>query len=159
MQRAMCCLFVMVMSAQSGVASTQPPLFCVENDHFLGSIERVSFTAFDMQIDSRVDTGARRSSLHAKSIQLIEEGDQRFVQFYAIDDLGHAHKMKEKLRYISEITNTSGISEKRFVIRTFIVLKNKKYSIDVNLKDRSNMQYKFLIGRDLLKKGGYLVKV
>jgi hypothetical protein len=158
MQRLIGC-FLALAASQISVASIENSIFCMHNNQMVGPLEKVVFTAADMQITGRVDTGAGKSSLHAKHIELLEEGDQNYVQFYAVDDLGNRYKMKEKLQYVSEITNTSGIPEKRYVIRTQVVLKNKTYSIDVNLKDRSNMQYKFLIGRDLLKKGGYVVKV
>jgi hypothetical protein len=151
--------FVCLVGSQMTLASTAAPFFCAKNNQMIGALEKVVFTATDMKITARVDTGAGRSSLHAKHIQLLEENEENYVQFYAVDDLGNRYKMKEKLQYMSEITNTSGIPEKRYVIRTQIVLKNKIYDIDVNLKDRSNMQYKFLIGRDLLKKGGYVVKI
>lgn len=159
MQRGIGCFFACLAAFQPPVAFSEESIFCAKNNQMVGALEKVVFTNTDMQITGRVDTGAGRSSLHAKNIQLLEEGNQNYVQFYAVDDLGHHYKMKEKLQYVSEVTNTSGIPEKRFVIRTQVVLKNKTYNIDVNLKDRSNMQYKFLIGRDLLKKGGYVVNL
>ena len=147
MRRFICCIYALLVGSQITIASTASQPFCANNNQMVGAVEKIVFPKTDMHLIGRVDTGARRSSLHAKHIKLVEEDNQSYVQFYAIDDFGKRYKMREKLQYITEVTNTSGIAEKRFVIRTHVLLKNKKYYIDVNLKDRSNMQYKFLIGR------------
>lgn len=125
----------------------------------LAAIEDVLLLKHGISLKSRVDTGAEGSSLHAEDVQVLQENGVRYAHFYTLDDYGHRYKMKEKIQDIVEVTNTSGIPEKRYVIRTNLVLKGKAMMGNVNLKDRSRMNFKFLIGRDLIQKEGFLVNI
>jgi len=86
-------------------------------------------------IKARVDTGARRCSIDkfiAKKLKLgpiIGEREYRSAN-------GRTH---------------------RPVIEEEIVLKGVKMKILINLANRGHMKYDFLIGREVLKKGEFLI--
>lgn len=138
------------------------PLFAgtaICNAHVFSAIEDVLFLKSDFKLRSRVDTGASQSSLHAEDLHIIEENGVTYADFYTVDDAGARYKMKEQVFRTAEITNTSGIAEKRYVIQTQINVHGIVLTTQVNLKDRSNMQFKFLVGRNLIKNGGFIVDI
>jgi hypothetical protein len=132
---------------------------CIHQTLVLSETEDMLFTKNGIKVKGRVDTGAESSSLHAEDMMVFEENGQQYVHFYTMDDEGSRFEMKEKIQDVTSVTNTSGIAEKRYVIRTSIVLKGKEIMGNINLKDRSNMSFKFLIGRNLIKDQGFLVNV
>ena len=161
MRTVECCILALSLSSQTLVsqALTNPDEFKNCNLNRLSETETVLIADSALNIKGRVDTGAKQSSLHALDVKVIEENNEQYVQFHSLDDSGQFHDMKEKVEYVTQITNTSGVPERRYVIKTRVTIKNKEYIVNVNLKDRSRMHYKFLIGRDLLKQGGYTVDV
>lgn len=125
----------------------------------LSAVEDILLFDNGIRMKSRVDTGAEGSSLHAEEVTVTDEHGQKYAHFYTLDDRGHRYELKEKIHDIVEVTNTSGIPERRYVIEKSVILKGKTIVGKVNLKDRSNMNFKFLIGRDLIKSEGFLVDI
>lgn len=130
-----------------------------EMPQVLAAVEDILLFDNGIRLKSRVDTGAEGSSLHAEELTIFHENGEQYAHFYTLDDQGHRYEMKEKIQDIVQVTNTSGIPESRYVIQKNIVLKGKTIVGNVNLKDRSHMNFKFLIGRDLIKSEGFLVNI
>ncbi len=103
----------------------------------------------DLQI--RVDTGAKTSSLHVDNIRCVKEKGKSWVHF---DLHPNAHKVEEivpcksLLHDIRRIKSSNGDVEKRYVIRTQIRLANMCWPIEITLTDRSDMTYLMLFGRE-----------
>jgi hypothetical protein len=106
---------------------------------------------------AKIDTGANTSALHCHDVR-VENG----VLFFKLLDESHPEyddrehrfeQFEEKL-----IRNSFGQSEFRYVVRTTIVLGNRKIRSIISLSDRAQMRYPVLIGRRLLK-SRYVVDV
>jgi hypothetical protein len=102
---------------------------------------------------ARVDTGAASSSLHACDVR-IRDG---MVHFTTYDDHGRAVPMQAPFVKQDMVRSASGGQERVFVA---LVLRHntKEQSVIANLTDRSNVNYRMLLGRDWLG-GNYLVDV
>lgn len=110
----------------------------------IGSIDKLDFPAFNLEnVESRIDTGATNSSLHCTNIEKI---DDKFVR---CNVLGKESFTKE-ISKIKEVKSSNGVSQKRFFIKTQIMILGKTYISELSLNDRSSMTYPFLLGRDIL---------
>lgn len=111
------------------------------------------------QVPVRIDSGATTSSIHCSKVRLIQEGDQTLIQFQ-LDAGKGAPKQSFKIRNFKEtiVRNSSGKEEKRYVIKTTIILFGKKIRTEFTLADRGKMSYPILLGRRLLK-GRFLIDV
>lgn len=125
----------------------------------LGPVEEIQINSIDYATPSRVDTGAKSSSLHAQELSRYTRNGEDYIRFQTVDENGNEYEMNRKIHHLIKVTNTSGVPEKRYVIREQVELKGRTFWVNINLKDRSNMKYKFLMGRDLIKKGNFLVDV
>jgi hypothetical protein len=102
-------------------------------------------------IETKVDTGAYTSSFHCHNIEL-EDGILR-CQFL---DPEH-EKYHEKFFYFTNfseklVKSSNGVSEKRFLIKTEILIFDQTYPIELTLTERGSMRYPVLLGRKFLSK-------
>lgn len=105
----------------------------------------------DLMLESRIDTGADTTSIHAEDIQLIEKDGRRYVRFVLIDPAtGYRHPQELRLRRRVLIKQTDGPYDRRFVVRMWVSLGKTRSRIDVNLTNRTNFEYPMLIGRNFL---------
>lgn len=108
---------------------------------------------------AKIDTGAHTSSLHATDIEAFEKDGQRWVRFTA--HFGTAASLSQTCQapIVDErnIKSSNGVSEKRYVIRTLMVLGTRAWEVDISLADRARMRYRVLIGVRALKDGDWLV--
>tara|TARA_R110002124_G_scaffold154817_1_gene321888 strand:+ start:1007 stop:1528 length:522 start_codon:yes stop_codon:yes gene_type:complete len=108
---------------------------------------------------ARVDSGATGSSIHCSSVKLIKEGDQEML-LVKLDSKRGAPEHTFTVTSFKEtiVKNSSGLAEKRFVIKTIIELFGRKIRTEFSLANRKKMRYPVLLGRKLLK-GRFLVDV
>jgi len=121
----------------------------------IGWKEIIDFTDFQLSnVPAKVDTGAKTSVLHCKSIQLIKIGRKSFVRFEPLDDtyVGYGTAFTLPFHKERKIKNSFGYEENRFIIKTNIFLFNKNYEIEISLRDRSDMEYPVLLGRSFIRK-------
>lgn len=110
----------------------------------IGRREWVNFPLLHINhIEAKIDTGAYTSSIHCKSITLINQ------QLEVVFDDDVKHTFKEFTR--KKIKNSFGEMEERYIIKTIIHIARKKILTTISLSDRANMRYPVLIGRRLLK--------
>lgn len=122
----------------------------------IGRRDRADFPGLGLfDIDVKVDTGAYTSSIHCHNIAVVNTAGGRRVRFNLLDP-DHAHyNEKEFVLPIARakyVKSSSGTSEKRFFIKTHILLFNELIELELSLTDRSDMKYPVLLGRKLLKK-------
>lgn len=128
----------------------------MKNKITIGRKDKADFPALELfDIDIKMDTGAYTSSIHCHHIVEKRVGDETFLQFQLLDPShenynNKAFSVKEFETKI--IKNSFGISEKRYVITTSIVLFGKSFPIALSLSERSEMKFPVLIGRKLLNK-------
>jgi hypothetical protein len=121
----------------------------------IGWKEIIDFTDFQLfDVPAKIDTGAKTSVLHCKSIKLIKIGRKSFVRFEPLDDTYAGYGTAFTLPFHKErkIKNSFGYEENRFIIKTNIFLFNKNYEIEISLRDRSDMEYPVLLGRSFIRK-------
>ena len=104
-------------------------------------------------IKARVDSGAKTSAIHAFNIQAFKRGNTPWVSF-------DVHPLQNNrsvfLRCEAPIIdrrmvkNTSGASEKRYVIKVSIRMKDQVWDIELTLTNRDSMGYRMLLGREAM---------
>ncbi|GAB2604055.1 ATP-dependent zinc protease family protein [Spirosoma areae] len=105
---------------------------------------------FDVQ--AKVDTGAFTSALHCKDVRLLKSGLSKTLSFLLIDKTG-----EDSRRFYSDqfsqrmIRNSFGVAEKRYVIKTRIVLFGRTIRAEFTLADRERLKNPVLLGRKLLR--------
>ncbi len=112
---------------------------------------------------ARIDTGARVTSIHAVDVKITDgssvpdENVGKTVSFKTVNRNGKIQAMSAVIVKVSTVKNSQGI-EQRYVIELPLAWKDVNKKVEVNLRDRSKMTYKLLIGRNWLSKD-FLVDV
>lgn len=121
----------------------------------IGRRENIDFPGLGLfGITAKIDTGAYTTALHCHDIHLEKEEGKDVLCFKLLDPTHPEYNEKEQRFYDfkeKEIKNTSGIPEKRFVIKTKVKLAGRIIKSLISLTDRGNMRYPVLIGRRLLR--------
>ena len=122
----------------------------------IGRLESIALPELgikDMQV--RVDTGAKTSSLHVDNIVKYMECGTPWVKFDIHPDIHNVKKLiscKAVLSDIRKIKSSNGTSEERFVIETAMTLGKETWPIEITLTDRADMNYLMLFGREAIGK-------
>ena len=124
----------------------------------IGRIEWINLPDMKTRLKSRIDTGAKTTSLHAINVKEITQGGELFVKFQTLDSEGKLIELTRKVETTQRVSNTAGIVSKRYVIKEKVKLGDIEREVNINLNDRSGMDYKFLVGRNLLL-GRFIVDV
>jgi hypothetical protein len=124
----------------------------------IGRVEWVSLPELKIKHKARIDTGAKTTSLHAINIEEVEQRGELFVKFQTIDNEGKVVEVVRKVDTTQRVSNTAGFISKRYVIKEKIKIGTIEREVLINLNDRSKMDYKFLVGRNLLL-GRFIVDV
>jgi ribosomal protein S6--L-glutamate ligase len=105
-------------------------------------------------LKARVDSGAKTSSLHAFHIHPFERDGVPHVRF-KVHPIQHNREIvrscEAEVVDRREVKSTSGISEKRYVIRTALQLGSTNWPIEVTLTNRDSMGYRMLLGREAMR--------
>jgi hypothetical protein len=105
------------------------------------------------QIKAKVDTGARTSALHAFELRHFTEAGRERVEF-------GMHPVQRDSRTVivctadvidqRVVSDSGGHKEKRFVIRTPLVIGQRSWPIEITLTARDTMLFRMLLGRTAL---------
>lgn len=107
----------------------------------------------DMQV--RVDTGAKTSSLHVDNIVKYVQNGKPWVKFDIHPDIHNVEKLiscKAVISDIRKIKSSNGTAEQRYVIETPMTLGKETWPIEITLTDRTDMNYLMLFGREAIGK-------
>ncbi|XDD47083.1 ATP-dependent zinc protease [Leptospira sp. WS39.C2] len=123
----------------------------------VGRVEWVEFPNWKLKLRARIDTGALSCSINAVNIERVVENGETYILF---DTFVNEKPVRLKSKFVKEakVTSTSGVSEKRIMIRELIKVGKYKEETMINLNDRNNLNYPILIGRNFLR-GKFLVDV
>lgn len=105
-------------------------------------------------IKAKVDSGARTSAIHAFNIRPFVRDGQEYVRF-CLHPVQHRRRpeVQCEARLLEErmITSSSGVAEKRYVIRTRLTLDGKTRRIELTLANRDQLGFRMLIGREAVR--------
>ena len=122
----------------------------------IGRVDKADFPELSlMKIDVKIDSGAYTSSIHCSNIKEITINNENFIQFKLLDPEHIFYNNKEfsTKNYDSKLVKSSnGISEKRFMIATEIIIFDQIFPIHLTLSERKNMKFPVLLGRKFLNK-------
>jgi len=134
----------------------------VTDKTFLGRKDRADFPQLGLEnIDIKIDTGAYTASIHCHHIEEISRDGNRLIRFRLLDPSHpkYHERIFTSADYREKLVKSSfGTTEKRFVIKTNIVLFGEELPVELSLTERGEMKYPVLIGRKLLK-GRFIVDV
>ncbi len=120
----------------------------------VGKLESIALPNFAInELNVRVDTGAKTSSLHADNIKKYLNKGKPSVKFDIhpdIHNVSHLVSCNAPIYDIRTIKSSNGGSEERYVIKTPITLGEQTWPIEITLTDRSDMSYLMLLGREAL---------
>ncbi len=107
---------------------------------------------------AKIDTGARTSALHAVDQEYVDVGGARFVEFSVpIGNRRTSERVRAPLIDEREIKNTSGVPQRRLIVRTTLLLGRHRWQIEVSLANREKMEFDLILGRTAVRKRGILV--
>jgi len=133
------------------------PLF-VYSKQIVGIYEKVSLPTKGLVLKAKIDSGAKNSSLHAVNIKRYQQNNKEWVLFETVDKKGGKIALSAPVARIARIKRHNGISQERPVIIVGICIGNILRDVEVNLIDRSILNYPLLIGRTYLD-GNFLIDV
>ena len=103
----------------------------------------------DLQI--RIDTGAKTSSLHVDDIKRERRDGRLGVSFTLHPDIYDVEKVTACWAPVSDvrrIKSSNGAIEQRLIIKTQLVMHTIEKEIEITLTNRSDMSYLMLLGRE-----------
>lgn len=117
----------------------------------LGAVEDIILLPWGLKLAARIDTGAAMSSLDVCEYSV----KGKYVTFTLPDRCG-GPRSRLPFRGWLYIQSSNG-GERRPVVEVRICLGPRRFRTRVTLADRSHMEFPFLVGRNTLKKGNFVV--
>ncbi|PIE37556.1 MAG: ATP-dependent zinc protease [Gammaproteobacteria bacterium] len=117
----------------------------------VGNIEICSLPELGvLDINTRIDTGAKTSSLHVDNIQREKRRGKPWLTFDIHPDIYNVEDIlscEAPVFDVRSIKSSNGVSEERYVIKTTLEMNKVRWEIEITLADRSNMSCLMLLGR------------
>ena len=142
-------LIFLLLASTFAVSCSHAP-----SKHIIGAVEIVQIR--DLSYRARIDTGADTTSLNAYNINVTGEENNvnanigKTLRFSTANEKGESQIIESKIVKINKVHSALG-SESRYVVQLAIAWGDYVKTVDVNLRDRSKMQFALLIGRNWLK--------
>ena len=129
------------------------------------SMRRVIVRVEEAGLDfvARVDTGARTTSLHAVELEIedpaprVEDNVGRNIRFRVINERGESARISSVIVDVVGVRQALG-TELRYAVALHLTWQGIRRELLVNLRDRSAIDHKLLVGRDWIGEG-FLVDV
>lgn len=105
-------------------------------------------------IKAKLDTGAKTSALHAWDLSLHEVDGRKWIRFRV-----HPMQRDKETSVVCEaplsdrrwVTNSSGMSERRYIITTELQIGANVWPIELSLTNREAMGFPMIIGREAMR--------
>jgi hypothetical protein len=136
------CLLILFLIAASGAAHAK---------EIVGWAEKAVIYPGALEIRTKVDTGAKSSSLHCECSNFFEKDGEKWVKFSVINYQGDQIWLERKVERMVRIKRHYGGMQERPVVRLGICLGGVYQVTEVNVIDRSGLNYPMLIGRQFLE--------
>ena len=129
-----------------------------EDNIIIGELEKVRILPANIIYDSRIDTGATTTSIHAGNIEFFERDGKKWVKF-ELQGKEKTEEIEMKVKEFKNIKRHGAPEQKRAVVTLHLVLGKVSQMVDVTLNDRSKFTYPGLIGRNFLRPNNMIVDV
>ena len=101
------------------------------------------------RIRAKIDTGARTSAIHVEDLEELADGRVRFEVIVCEKPLKTVTVEARPVRRTT-VKPSSGHSQKRWVMRTTMVIGTLEQEIELSLVSRESMLNRMLVGRKAL---------
>lgn len=107
----------------------------------------------DLVFTARVDTGATSTSINAINIEIEDAAKKqsdnigKLISFDIVNNKGEQKRITTKIKGVIKVSNSIS-SEMRYKVDMSIEWQGKQQTLTFNLRDRSELTHKLLIGRD-----------
>lgn len=128
----------------------------MKDKKIIGRIDKVDFPELNFKdLAVKIDSGAYTSSIYCLDVNETIENNISTLSFKLLDNsyVDFRNEYYSTTNFSSKIVKSSnGISEKRYMIQTEIVIFNEKLPIYLTLSERKEMKFPVLLGRKFLNK-------
>lgn len=121
------------------------------SQEIVGWVEKALLTKDDILIEAKIDSGARHSSLHCDCVTTVKDNGEKWVHLKIDNKNGDSLELDKKVIRQARIKRHDGKFQMRNVIHLSICLGGIRKMAEVNLIDRSGLNYQLLVGRSFLK--------
>ncbi len=155
--------FVFFLVLVAAVFCFQGPATAKDEKKVVGATETIRIVEAGLDFKARIDTGARTTSVNAVDIEVKnpaavkKENIGKEISFTVINEKGEWKRLQTRIVNALEVRNAQGV-EVRYMVPLTLRWQGYDKAINVNLRDRSAMTYKLLIGRDWLS-GDFVVDI
>ncbi len=116
----------------------------------VGWTENVYLYPGHFELKAKVDTGAETSSVNCECHSFFERGGASWVRFSIVSSQGALMTLERKIVRIAKIKRHYGGVQERPVVKLGVCLGSVFREVEVNIVDRSGLEYPMLIGRKFL---------
>lgn len=130
------------------------PVSPLSGKFILGAAESVYVDEIKTSFKTRIDTGAESSSLDARNIILFERDGKQWVRFDVLTQGAEvpAETFESRVeRFVRIKQEADEKSDRRPVIHAHLQIGKYKAETDLNLVDRSHLEFPLLLGRKFMQ--------
>lgn len=121
-----------------------------------GWIEKAVLLPQDIMIHAKLDTGAESSSMNAPNLEYFEVDGKQWIRFRVTNRDIESVIIEAPVIRETSIKRHFGGKQTRPVIKLHICVGDVLKTVEVNLVDRTGLNYQLLVGRNFLE-NTYLV--
>ena len=130
----------------------------LKNKTVIGRIENIVLDSTGFGVQARIDTGAKTCSMHAENIIEKKVEGRTYIQFTSENIDRKKQSFYKEIIKKQRVRSSTGDVTNRYVIKMAVEMGGRIHEVNVNLNDREDLRYNFLVGRNLLM-GDYVVDV
>ena len=128
----------------------------VSDKKLIGNQEWCSFESLNIPaIKARIDSGAKTSSIQSSNIKRFKKGKELWVSFDVNpiqDNLSIVIRCESKVIDVRIIKSSSGITDKRYVIKEVVKIGEDTFEMELTLANRDGMDFRMLLGSEAMEK-------
>lgn len=136
-------LSLMLLTTASAVAADEP--------RALGWVERVRLYPGDLDLEAKLDTGAKTASLGVEKVGTFERGEMEWARFTVSDRNSRSVTFERPVVRTVRIRRAEAKTVTRLVVTLEVCVADIRREVEVTLTDRSNQDHPMLLGRSSLE--------
>lgn len=117
----------------------------------LGWIERVRLNPGALDLEAKLDTGAKTASLGVEGVETFEQGGMEWARFTVSDRNGRSVTLERPVVRTVRIRRAEAKTVRRLVVTLEVCVADVRREVEVTLTDRSNQDHPMLLGRSSMQ--------